>query len=77
MKRSHFGKISLLVIVSLVLLAAVEAVWAVRTYRNMHSSYTQQIESILEEASWQYVVLGDGSYINIGSIDRFWTIIAD
>lgn len=77
MKRSHFGKISLLVIVSLVLLAAVEAVWAVRTYRNMRSSYTQQIESILEEAAWQYVVLGDGAYINIGSIDRFSTIIAD
>ena len=53
MNKSRFGAVSLLVIFALVLLAVVETLWAVRTYREMREGYKQQIRSVLEEAAWK------------------------
>lgn len=70
MNKSGFRAISMMVVFSLVLLAAVEAIWAVRTYRDMRESYEQQIRSVLEEAAWQYATntINGNTLINIGNI---------
>ena len=49
MKESNFRIVSMIVVLSLVLLVAVEVMWAVRTYRDMRESYRLQISSVLEE----------------------------
>ena len=79
MKESNFKIAALVVVLSLALLVAVEAIWAVQTYRNMRSSYELQIESILEEAAWQYATpsINDNSPINIGNIARFDALVSE
>lgn len=79
MKESNFKILSLISILSLALLVAVEALWAVRTYRDMHESYEQQICSVLEEAVWKYAsnsINGDCS-ISIGNISRFNALVGE
>ncbi len=79
MKKSRFSIVSLLVVLSLVLLATVEALWAVRTYRDMRDSYEQQIRSVLEEASWRYATnsMNGNANINIGNINRFDAFVGE
>ena len=69
----------MMVVFSLVLLAAVEAIWAVRTYRDMRESYEQQIRSVLEEAAWQYATntINGNALINIGNISRFNALVGE
>ena len=79
MNKSGFRRVSIMVIFSLVLLAAVEAIWAVRTYREMRESYEQQIRSVLEEAAWKYTTtsLNGNALINIGNISRFNAFVGE
>ena len=79
MNKSGFKAISMMVVFSLVLLAAVEAIWAVRTYRDMRESYEQQIRSVLEEAAWKYATnsLNGNTLINIGNISRFNAFVGE
>ena len=79
MKRSRFIIVTLLVIISLVVLITVEVLWAMGNYRDMRNNYDRQIESILEEASWQYTSASanSSSYISIGNIERFHAIVAE
>ncbi|MBO5672486.1 MAG: HAMP domain-containing histidine kinase [Alistipes sp.] len=79
MNKSGFRAISMMVVFSLVLLAAVEAIWAVRTYRDMRESYEQQIRSVLEEAAWQYATntINGNALINIGNISRFNALVGE
>lgn len=79
MNKSGFRAISMMVVFSLVLLAAVEAIWAVRTYRDMRESYEQQIRSVLEEAAWQYATntINGNTLINIGNISRFNALVGE
>lgn len=77
MKRGRFIIVLLAVIGSLVLLALVEALWAVSTYRDMRQKYTQQLESIIEEVRWQYVTPSGSQTFSIGSIERLYTIAQD
>ena len=79
MNKSGFRTVSIMVIFSLVFLAAVEAIWAVRTYREMRESYEQQIRSVLEEAAWKYTTnsLNGSALINIGNISRFNAFVGE
>lgn len=79
MKRSRFIIVTLLVIISLVVLITVEVLWAMGNYHDMRNNYDRQIESILEEASWQYTSASanSSSYISIGNIERFHAIVAE
>jgi signal transduction histidine kinase len=79
MKRSRFIIVTLLVIISLVVLITVEVLWAMGNYRDMRDNYNRQIESILEESSWQYTSasVNSASYISIGNIERFHAIVAE
>lgn len=79
MKQSRFIIVTLLVILALTVLIIVEALWAVRTYDSMRATYNKQIDSILDEASYQYATTDGGNMtnINIGNIERFHTIIAE
>ena len=79
MKRSRFIIVTLLVIISLVVLITVEVLWAMGNYRDMRNNYDRQIESILEEASWQYTSASanSSSCISIGNIERFHAIVAE
>ena len=79
MKESNFKIAALVVVLSLALLVAVEAIWAVQTYRDMRSSYEIQIGSILEEAAWQYATpsIDDSTPINIGNIARFDALVSE
>ncbi len=79
MKQSRFIIVTLLVILALTVLIVVEALWAVRTYDDMRATYNKQIDSILDEASYQYATTDGGNMtnINIGNIERFHTIIAE
>lgn len=79
MKESNFRIVSMIVVLSLVLLVAVEVMWAVRTYRDMRESYRLQISSVLEEATWKYATPSmDGNVqINIGNIARFDVFVSE
>lgn len=79
MKESNFRALSIVSIFSLVLLVAVEALWAVRTYRDMRDSYKQQICSVLEEAAWKYATnsMNGNSSISIGNISRFNALVGE
>ncbi|MBQ2958721.1 MAG: hypothetical protein IJE06_03510 [Alistipes sp.] len=48
MKQSRFTFVVVVVVVALVLLASVEAMWAVGNYRDLKANYRHQIESILD-----------------------------
>ena len=78
MKKGRFTFVVIAVVVALVLLASVEAMWAVGNYRDLKASYVKQIESILDESVWQYTegrMLSQG--FSIGNIERFHTIVKD
>ena len=73
MREQNFKIVSVVVVLALALLVAVEAMWSVRTYRDMRRSYEQQICSVLEEAAWKYATnsMNGDAAINIGNISRF------
>ena len=78
MKQGRFTLVAVVVVVALVLLASVEAMWAVGNYRDLKANYRKQIESILDESIWQYTEgrrLSQG--FSIGPIDRFYTFVSD
>ena len=79
MRKSRFTAVSMMVIFSLVLLATVETIWAVRTYRDMQSRYEEQMSAILEEAAWRYATptMNGGTAINIGNISRFHAFVGE
>lgn len=79
MKEWNFRAVSVGVVLALALLVAVEAMWSVRTYREMRAGYEQQIESILEEAVWRYATpsMGGDAIINIGNISRFHAFVGE
>lgn len=79
MREQSFKIVSLLVVLALALLVAVEAMWSVRTYRNMRKSYEQQICSVLEEATWKYATnsMNGNAAINIGNISRFHAFVGE
>ena len=79
MREQSFKIVSVVVVLALALLVAVEALWSVRTYRNMRNSYEQQICSILEEATWKYATnsMNGDAAINIGNISRFHTFVGE
>ena len=70
MKKSRFTIVLLCGIFSLVFLAAVEIIWAVDTYKNMRNAYHNQIESIFEEATWQYVTRHPNGDYTLPNIER-------
>lgn len=77
MKRSRFITVLLLVIASLVMLIAVETAWTVESYREMRRHYTQQIETIFNEASHLYIndLYTRSGVFSLGKIERFRSII--
>lgn len=77
MKKSRFTIVLLCGIFSLVLLAAVEIIWAVDTYKNMRNAYRNQIESIFEEATWQYVTRHPNGDYTLPNIERLHTILKE
>ena len=77
MKKSRFTIVLLCGIFSLVFLAAVEIIWAVDNYKNMRNTYRNQIESIFDEATWQYITRHpNGDYI-LPNIERLHTILKE
>ena len=77
MKKRSFTIVLLCGIFSLVLLAAVEIIWAVDTYKNMREAYRNQIESIFEEATWQYVSRNSNGNYTLPDITRLQTILQE
>lgn len=77
MKKSRFTIVLLCGIFSLVFLAAVEIIWAVDTYKNMRNAYRNQIESIFEEATWQYVTRHPNGDYTLPNIERLNTILKE
>lgn len=77
MKKSRFTIVLLCGIFSLVFLAAVEIIWAVDTYKNMRNAYRNQIESIFEEAAWQYVTRHPNGDYTLPNIERLHTILKE
>lgn len=77
MKKNRFTIVLLCGIFSLVFLAAVEIIWAVDTYKNMRNAYRNQIESIFEEATWQYVTRFPNGDYTLPNIERLHTILKE
>ena len=79
MREQNFKIVSVVVVLALALLVAVEAMWSVRTYRDMRKSYEQQICSVLEEAAWKYATnsMNGDAAINIGNISRFHAFVGE
>ena len=79
MREQNFKIVSVVVVLALALLVAVEAMWSVRTYRDMRASYEQQICSVLEEAAWKYATnsMNGDAAINIGNISRFHAFVGE
>ena len=79
MREQNFKIVSVVVVLALALLVAVEAMWSVRTYRDMRRSYEQQICSVLEEAAWKYATnsMNGDAAINIGNISRFYAFVGE
>ena len=77
MKKRSFTIVLLSGIFSLVLLAGVEVIWVVATYRNMRDTYRNQIESIFEEATWQYVSRHSNGNYTLPDISRLQTILQE
>ena len=79
MREQNFKIVSVVVVLALALLVAVETLWAVRTYRDMHEKYEQQMCSILEEAAWKYATnsMNGDAAINIGNISRFHAFVGE
>ena len=79
MIKYRFIIISSVVVLSLALLCSVEAFWAVRSYREMRESYRRQIESVLTEASLQYMdnTMPNATTIKIGNIERLDALVGE
>ena len=79
MREQNFKIVSVVVVLALALLVAVEAMWSVRTYRDMRESYEQQICSVMEEAAWKYATnsMNGDAAINIGNISRFHAFVGE
>ena len=79
MREHNFKIVSVVVVLALALLVAVEAIWSVHTYRDMRRSYEQQICSVLEEAAWKYAThsMNGDAAINIGNISRFHAFVGE
>ena len=79
MKRSRFILISLLVILSLVLLITLETMWSVGNYRDMRERYEQQVERIIDEATYRYVYdrYAMGGSFSFGNVERLEAIVAE
>ena len=79
MREQNFKIVSVVVVLALALLVAVEAMWSVRTYRDMRASYEQQICSVMEEAAWKYATnsMNGDAAINIGNISRFHAFVGE
>ena len=78
MKRSRFISLFVLAIFSMALLAVVEVVWSVRSYREMRDSYKRQIASLFDESIWQYAgdVAGTKS-VNLGPLEGLYAIVGE
>ena len=79
MREQNFRVVSVVVVFALALLVAVEAMWSVRTYRDMREKYEQQICSVMEEAAWKYATnsMNGDAAINIGNISRFHAFVGE
>ena len=78
MKRGRFISLFALAILSLALLAVVEMVWSVRSYRDMMDSYKRQITSVFDESMWRYVGDISGSRnISFGPLERLYVIVGE
>lgn len=79
MREQNFRVVSVVVVLALALLVAVEAMWSVRTYRDMREKYEQQICSVMEEATWKYATnsMNGDAAINIGNISRFHAFVGE
>lgn len=79
MREQNFKIVSIVVVLALVLLVVVEAMWSVRTYRDMRENYEQQICSVMEEAAWKYATnsMNGDAAISIGNISRFHAFVGE
>lgn len=78
MKRSRFISLFVLAILSMALLAVVEVVWSVRSYREMRDSYNRQIESLFDESMWQYAGNTVGKMnVNLGPLESLYAIVGE
>lgn len=78
MKRSRFISLFVLAIISMALLAVVEVVWSVRSYREMMDSYKRQITSLFDESIWRYAGDIEGSRnVTLGSLESLYAIVGE
>lgn len=78
MKRSRFISLFVLAILSMALLAVVEVVWSVRSYREMMGSYKHQITSLFDESIWRYAGDIEGSRnVTLGSLESLYAIVGE
>ena len=78
MKRSRFISLFVLAILSMALLALVEVVWSVRSYREMRDSYKRQIASLFDESMWQYAGNTVGKMnVNLGPLESLYAIVGE
>lgn len=78
MKRSRFISLFVLAILSMALLAIVEVVWSVRSYREMRDSYKRQIASLFDESIWQYAGNTVGKMnVNLGPLESLYAIVGE
>lgn len=78
MKRSRFISLFVLAILSMALLAVVEVVWSVRSYREMRDSYKRQIASLFDESMWQYAGNTVGKMnVNLGPLESLHAIVGE
>ena len=78
MKRSRFISLFVLAILSMALLAVVEVVWSLRSYREMRDSYNRQIESLFDESMWQYAGNTVGKMnVNLGPLESLYAIVGE
>lgn len=78
MKRSRFISLFVLAILSMALLAIVEVVWSVRSYREMRDSYNRQIASLFDESIWQYAGNTVGKMnVNLGPLESLYAIVGE
>lgn len=78
MKRSRFISLFVLAIISMALLAVVEVVWSVRSYREMRDSYKRQIASLFDESMWQYAGNTVGKMnVNLGPLESLYAIVGE
>ncbi len=78
MKSRRFITLFVLAILSMALLAVVEVVWSVRSYREMRDSYNRQIESLFDESMWQYAGNTVGKMnVNLGPLESLYAIVGE